>query len=307
MKLTLPESPHARTRSAGLTLVEVMIAMTIGLIILAAMSNILINNLRTSREIEQVGQYVEDGRFALQTMIDDLSNAGFYGGAETVGSNDKSEVCDTTEIHVTLKSLGAKNFIIGKDDDALACAAKTIKPGTQWLAIRRFTTSSRPTTSAQTCPEGVTCAQIDEDGTLIYKTGSMTTRLRDDSYAAVYIPVTNIYYVDIANRLRRISLNWVGGTATTLDTVLVGNIGIEDIEMEGIEMLQFVEDGSQVRINLLSRAAKPTPGMKAETKTYSDLIIDGEAYVTNDSIRRSYYSVAVNIYNIKQSTLLLTP
>ena len=67
-------------RSAGVTLVELMIAITIGLLALGTMSALFAANSRTRAEVERAGQQVENGRFALDLLRDDVRQAGFFGG-----------------------------------------------------------------------------------------------------------------------------------------------------------------------------------------------------------------------------------
>lgn len=284
MRTVSPEVLARRARLAGLTLVEVMIAMTIGLLILAALSGVLVNNLRTGREIEQVGRHVEDGRFAVQIIVDELSNAGFYGGASTVNGIEQKDFCEVAKIH---EAILTPSFAMGSVKPA--CADNDMKPKTQWLGIRRYTTNGKPSESVPSCPEEVTCVQIDSAGKPVYSADDTQDVLLHDkkTYAAVHVPVLSIYYVDTNNRLHRIGLEWADNEASTVDTVLV----------EGVEMLRFENEGQGVRINLLARAENPTHGMKAESKTYLAFESDGEDYVTNDKIRRSYYSVVANIYN----------
>jgi type IV pilus assembly protein PilW len=67
-------------RCAGVTLVELMIALTIGLLAIGTMSALFAANSRTRAEIERAGQQVENGRFALDLLRDDVRQAGFFGG-----------------------------------------------------------------------------------------------------------------------------------------------------------------------------------------------------------------------------------
>jgi type IV pilus assembly protein PilW len=282
-KLSAPRSLGTRGHMQGMTLVEVMIAMVIGLIILGAMSNVLINNLRTSGEIEKVGRQIENGRFALQFMVDDISNAGFFGGARMAGAVEVLDFCDTSEAHerILLPALAIEDVAPG------ACTPN-VKDDTQVLIVRRFSTSSRPTTDIQDCPEKMTCVQVNPVGEPTFTAGPMEIRIHNNNdFAAVYIPVMNIYYVDTSDRLRLTSLTWDAGEATTKNEILV----------EGIEMLNFQQDGTRITINLLARSETATPGLAAEERSYAAFSIGGEPYTTNDSIRRHFYSVAVNVYN----------
>jgi type IV pilus assembly protein PilW len=68
-----------QNRDRGFTLVELMIAMTIGLLIFAGMTTLLVNNSRAQGEIAKANRQVENGRYAIQLLTGDLRNAGYYG------------------------------------------------------------------------------------------------------------------------------------------------------------------------------------------------------------------------------------
>lgn len=64
----------------GLSLVELMIAITLGLIVLAALLGVFSQNNRSFRQNDALSQMQDSARFALDSLARDLSMAGFYGG-----------------------------------------------------------------------------------------------------------------------------------------------------------------------------------------------------------------------------------
>lgn len=62
---------------SGLTLVELMIAVTLSLFLLGGLTAIFVNNSRSGSEIERANQQIENGRYAIQLLSDDLHNAGY--------------------------------------------------------------------------------------------------------------------------------------------------------------------------------------------------------------------------------------
>jgi type IV pilus assembly protein PilW len=73
-----------RTRSFkrpahGFSLAELMIALTLGLLIMAGLTTLFVRNTRAQGEIEKANRQVENGRFAIDTIATDLRNAGYYG------------------------------------------------------------------------------------------------------------------------------------------------------------------------------------------------------------------------------------
>jgi type IV pilus assembly protein PilW len=65
-------------RQRGLTLVELMIAMTLGLLILLAVSSIYIGSRQTFRMQEDNARLQETGRYALEVLGRSIRQAGFW-------------------------------------------------------------------------------------------------------------------------------------------------------------------------------------------------------------------------------------
>ncbi|MEX1995098.1 MAG: PilW family protein [Steroidobacteraceae bacterium] len=63
----------------GLSLIELMIAIAIGLGLLAALTTVFVNSSRSQAELTRASQQIENGRFATQTLQDNLWHAGFFG------------------------------------------------------------------------------------------------------------------------------------------------------------------------------------------------------------------------------------
>ena len=63
----------------GFSLIELMITLTIGLIILAALIAFYLNITNTNNELAKSNIQIENGRFAIQLLESDLVHAGFWG------------------------------------------------------------------------------------------------------------------------------------------------------------------------------------------------------------------------------------
>jgi type IV pilus assembly protein PilW len=130
-----------RNKSNGFTLVELMVSLTIGLIILAAVSSVFVTSKRSYNEQDRQAKMQENARFALNTLMHDLRHAGYYGCMDDITSDT---VTNTVNAHSSLY-LNALYPIEGLDD---AAAGKKwypgdtvdlpagIKPGTDALIIR---------------------------------------------------------------------------------------------------------------------------------------------------------------------------
>lgn len=63
----------------GLSLIELMISITIGLLILASLSSLFVNQSKTRVELEKSNRMIDNGRYALEVLSDNLRLAGYYG------------------------------------------------------------------------------------------------------------------------------------------------------------------------------------------------------------------------------------
>lgn len=63
----------------GYTLIELMIALTVGLIILAGVSLLFLSMMRSREELEKSNRQIENGRYAMDALAEDLRHAGYYG------------------------------------------------------------------------------------------------------------------------------------------------------------------------------------------------------------------------------------
>ncbi|MBF0157799.1 MAG: PilW family protein [Magnetococcales bacterium] len=65
--------------AAGFSLVELLVAMTIGIGLLLGMVVSFSNASRSQKELDQAGQLIENGRYAVDLLYDDIRHAGYYG------------------------------------------------------------------------------------------------------------------------------------------------------------------------------------------------------------------------------------
>lgn len=66
------------TRMRGFTLIELMIGITIGLIVLLGLTVFFSSNSRNQHDLERSIVRMENSRFALDTLTEDLMHAGYY-------------------------------------------------------------------------------------------------------------------------------------------------------------------------------------------------------------------------------------
>lgn len=74
-----PKCHSGQRRSLGLSLVELMIAMTLGLVVLLAVGQVYLSSSRTYRTQEALSRLQESARYALETLGYDIRMAGQVG------------------------------------------------------------------------------------------------------------------------------------------------------------------------------------------------------------------------------------
>ncbi len=142
MFLICRRSGRAQTRQFGYTIIELMIAITISLIILASLVAIFANNSRTRVEIERANQQTENGRYALQLIVDDLHNAGYlaeFDPTPLATPAPKPDPCDTT---LAVLNGALPLAVQGYDNgaNAPACVPADLRAGTDILVVRHVST-----------------------------------------------------------------------------------------------------------------------------------------------------------------------
>ncbi len=86
-RFSLRGRPAARNAVRGLTLVELMIALMLGLLVVGSASAIFISNRQTYRATEGLGRVQENGRMAFELLSRDLREAG----GSPCGNADRQE------------------------------------------------------------------------------------------------------------------------------------------------------------------------------------------------------------------------
>jgi type IV pilus assembly protein PilW len=92
-------------KTAGFTLIEVMVSMTIGLVVLAAVAGTFTVQLRQNSAEEQLAQMQQDVRGALDLMVREIEMAGFKPAGVAVNGIATS-TATTLRIKLDLDSSG---------------------------------------------------------------------------------------------------------------------------------------------------------------------------------------------------------
>ena len=75
----MTRTTHARRGQSGFSLIELMIASTLGLLILTTMITVFVSTSQTRNEVDKSNRQIENGRFAVEMLREDIQLAAFYG------------------------------------------------------------------------------------------------------------------------------------------------------------------------------------------------------------------------------------
>lgn len=71
-------------KQQGLTLVELMIALTLGLIVIAVVVGVFLSTSQNGRQNEAIAAVQDNARFAMDSVARDLAMAGYWGGVRPI-------------------------------------------------------------------------------------------------------------------------------------------------------------------------------------------------------------------------------
>jgi type IV pilus assembly protein PilW len=128
-------------RAAGFTIPELLVAVAIGLVILAGMTTMFVNNSRAQAEIEKANRQTENGRYAIDLLTADLRNAGFYGELDPTAEPTPAAVPDPCAVTLAALRAALPLHVQGYDGAAtLPSCIGDVRANTDVLVVRRTST-----------------------------------------------------------------------------------------------------------------------------------------------------------------------
>ena len=244
------QHPRGSRRSMqGMSLIELMIAMALGLVVLGAMVTVFASSSANRQEIERASRQIENGRYAMQLISDDLRLAGFYGelNVKPYFTSPPASVPDPCSVAPAdwIASFTISVFAYDKGATAPAggCGGINRRPNTDILVIRRVSSCEAGVAGCDAVVAGAPYIQVAKCATETpitpyaignYGAANFNLHARNCTTAAglrqYYV---RVYYISDDNgrgtaipTLKRMEFNG----ATFTDTPLVE--GIEDINYE---------------------------------------------------------------------------
>jgi type IV pilus assembly protein PilW len=252
-------------RQAGFSLVELMIAIVIGLFLMAGVSALISQQSSTRTELDKSARQIENGRYAFTLLEDDIQHAGYYGqfGGTFAALSALPDPCaiDKTSIGNSLalpmQGYDAPTTVPAPLSACLPNANHVA--GTDILVVRRLeTTDTLPTLATavagqvyvQTTPAGTPLTDVGPDPTPA--TPSKYTLVQNDGVtpAALRRYIEHIYFISPCNilaagattctagadggkpvpTLKRLEIAVAGGVSNWVTTPLVD--GIENLQLD---------------------------------------------------------------------------
>ena len=330
----MPTSPK-RTMQHGMTLVELLIAMSLSLVVGAAIITVFTNNTKSFKEDENMLRMQDDARNALRELAFDITMAGHYASLIAPGAvtGDTSLVIGTD-----CGPIGVPNWIyqtqaagVGEHQSLLAIdnatgasanashsciAAAELQPGTDVVSIKRVAGGSTAVPVA---------------GNIYMRTnGTIGLLYREPVSAAppVIVPAPftewqyrpRIYFIrnysnTPGDQIPALCRKVLTGAGPSMTTECLAQ-GVENLQVEyGLDASgngrpdAFLSNPTQTqmqtvvtaRIFLLARSVE-SDFRYDDVKTYT--LSNAPVYTPADNFHRRVSSITVNIPNIRALTLL---
>ena len=152
MSTTIPNSVHTfpgiRRDAEGFSLVELMVALALGSIILVALAALFYSSTVARKETDKSSQQIENGRYAMQLLTDDLRNAGYLAEFDPTTLGTPAPPLDPCATAIGTLNTAIPIHVQGVDDVAGGTTPSCItdvKLGTDVIVIRRASTCVRGT------------------------------------------------------------------------------------------------------------------------------------------------------------------
>jgi type IV pilus assembly protein PilW len=313
-----------------LTIVELLVAIAISLFMISALTVLYVNNSSARTELDRSSRQIENGRFAIDMMRDDIALAGYYGeiAPRDITQFLEADPCSTTASNMGWSSSPASVPVAVQGPTTAGttipvswgCGTLNQRASTGYLVVRRL---EPPAIAASAAVAGTQYVQsngcLDDARVLVFAAGPGATNfplLGAD--CSTPRPVreffVRLYYVSTCG-----ICSPSDGVPTLKVRELRGNAIVERTIADGIEDLQFefgrdidgdgviddfVTQGAAgdwqnvvaVRIRLISRATTESPGYQ-DDKTY-DRGPFGVYTPAQKQFKRRAYTALVEMPNV---------
>ena len=301
-----------RGRCQGLSVIELMIALTLGILVLAGMSQVYLANKKSLSVIDNMGRIQEVGRFGMQFLTRDLRRAGYCGG-----NADTETILGTLGTAPTVNECAAGSATYGRMVDAPVIGTNDVDTAygcvSNYLGgdilVARYAAPT-PVTTLEAARLYLRTSLF--GGRIFAGANSAANLLVGETPQWTFPMVANGYYVSDTGEacgpkalpaLSRVSLDSNGVPANEELIPGVEQLQVQygqdtnnDGSIDQIVNADVVGDWTQtilVRVWLLARSECPEVGHD-DNKTY---VMGDLVYTPGDNYRRQMYQVTVSLRN----------
>jgi prepilin-type N-terminal cleavage/methylation domain-containing protein len=220
-----PVPVHLPAAARGMSLIELMVAMTIGLFLTWGAFEVYLQSKNNYRAAEVVTRLQENARFALETVEPDLRLAGFWGAELVAPASGISVTCDAADVSAWALQFAEAVAAVDDGYDLDCPPFSEAREGSDVLVVRHASADVRD-------PEaGKVQLQVDLalaeafDGGVPPATFGPASQTRDVVFHAYYVDNDSSFAESIPS-LRRLTL--VGGTIENQEMIS----GVENLQVQ---------------------------------------------------------------------------
>ncbi|MBW6494487.1 MAG: PilW family protein [Burkholderiaceae bacterium] len=194
-QLRLPSPTRTRRPARGVSLIELMIAITVGMFVILAVTTVFTNSSRSHAELQRNAAQIENGRYAIEILSEEIQMAGFWGPYATASDIPTLPLmCATASADLgwDVATLNMPVAIFGYDGNVAlrageTCFAERLTTGTlapDVIAVRRVETVALAPTAADDTSAFLQVSNCNTDPSAMpfifsQKDGDFTLRKRD--------------------------------------------------------------------------------------------------------------------------------
>lgn len=230
-----------KASQSGFSLVELLIASTLSLLILAGLVSVFVSSSQSRNEVERASQQIENGRYAMQLITGDLRNAGYLAEYDPRPLTTPAAKPDPCATNVADLRAAMPLHIQGYDVTAGLSCLSDVRSGTDVLVVRRASTCVAGSANCDAAATGVPHFQASLCNTEL----TATPYALDSDTSALTLHKKNCTTVANLSRYRThiyfVANNDLSGDGIpTLKRAELGTGGFTVVPLvEGIENIQF--------------------------------------------------------------------
>lgn len=322
----------------GFSLIELMVGMTLGLVLVAGLALMFANSSQSGNELEKSIRQIENGRYAVELLHDEISLAGYYAEIPLHGiSYSSPEACATSALGFSLTTVPMPIIGISASDVSATCLTDRLA-NTPAFAVHRLSAEGAPATPASAAP-GTTYVQSSRCSTdtkpfiAAAASSASTFELKAIDCATpnsqVRRYVSRVYYLASCSEcgtdeIPTLKMAELRGTTMVVVPLVEGieNMVLEygfdtnadgqpDVYQTGLGSTPGADTWSNVvavRLHLLARTIERSAGYSDSDKTYQ---LGAASIVSGDTsgFKRRVYTHTVRIINEagRRETVSYTP